>query len=211
MEPYLPLIVPRPGSKPFGPSLARDNTLQPSTHSLATPGGRHASAGGRQAGKSPHYRPILRQYAQRVLSPRKPPAPPAVPGTRPHPQTTPMPCPARARTSTHTTRRAQHAPIPANRLNAVPSTRPHSNACPARARTSTHTARRAQHAPASAHHALLRYSARQYARGSFLETLDLKSAWYDATASPLPRPSVRQGVLSRDPGPQVYLVRRHRN
>ena len=121
-------------------------TAPPSTHSLATPGGRHASAGGRQAGKSPHYRPILRPYAQRVLSPRKPPAPPAVPGTRPHPQTTPM-------------------------------------ACPARARTSTRTARRAQHAPASAHHALLRYPARQYARGSFPETLDLKSTWYDATAT----------------------------
>ena len=42
---------------------------------------------------------------------------------------------------------------------------------------------RAQHAPASAHHALLRCPARQYARGSFPETLDLKSTWYDATAT----------------------------
>ena len=130
-------------------------------------GGRHASAGGRQAGKSPHYRHILRPYAQRVLSPRKPPAPPAVPSTRRHPQTahrnavpntrpypqmpapqavpstrlcpqtTPMPYPARARTSTRTARRVRHAPAPANHLNAVPSTRPHPQ--PPRCR--------AQHAP----------------------------------------------------------------
>ena len=33
-----------------------------------------------------------------------------------------------------------------------------------------------------AEHALLRGSARQYARGSFPETLDLKSAWNDTTA-----------------------------
>ena len=31
--------------------------------------------------------------------------------------------------------------------------------------------------------ALLRCPARQYARGSFPETLDLKSTWYDATAT----------------------------
>jgi hypothetical protein len=150
----------------------------PSTHSLATPGGRHASAGGRQAGKSPHYRPILRPYAQRVLSPRKPPAPPTVPGTRPHPQTTPMPCPARARTSTHTTRRAQHAPIPANRLNAVPSTCPHSNAVP-----STRPYLNAHRTPCPA-----------------------RARIRTPRSSPLLRPSVRQGVLSRDPGPQVRLV-----
>ena len=90
------------------------------------------------------------------------------------------------RLHTHTTRRAQHAPIPANRLNAVPNTRPHSNAvpstrpylnahrtpCPACARI---------HTPRSS--PLPRPSVRQ---GSFPETLDLKSAWYDATASPLP-------------------------
>ena len=32
-------------------------------------------------------------------------------------------------------------------------------------------------------HALLRCPARQYVRGSFPETLDLKSAWYHATAT----------------------------
>ena len=156
-------------------STYRQNT---STHSLATPSGRHASAGGRQAGKSPHYRPTLRPYAQPVLPPRKPPAPPAVPGTRPQPQTTPMPCPARARTSTHTTRHAQHAPIPANRLNAVPSMRPHSNAVPS------------THPYLNAH----RTSCPACAR------------FRTPRSSPLPRPSVRQGVLSRDLGPQVRLV-----
>ena len=30
-------------------------------------------------------------------------------------------------------------------------------------------------------HAMLRCPARQYARGSFPETLDLRFAWYDAT------------------------------
>ena len=104
----------------------------------------------------------------------------------------------------------QHAPIPANRFNAIPSTRPHSNAVP-----STRPHLNAHRTPcparaASAHHALLRCPARQYARGSFHGTLDLRSARYDATASPLPRTSVRKGVLSRDPGRQVYLVRRHR-
>ena len=79
----------------------------------------------RQAGKSPHYRPILRLHAQRVFSPRKPPAPPAVPGTRPHPQATPMPCPARAHTRKPPQCRAQHAPVPQRAPHAVPSTRPH--------------------------------------------------------------------------------------
>ena len=110
--------------------------------------------------------------AQHTLVPQR--TPHAMPSTRPYPQTASMPCPARARTP---------MPCPARARTPMP--------CPARARTSTRTARRAQHAPASAHHALLRYSARQYARGSFLETLDLKSAWHEATASPLPRTSVR--------------------
>ena len=152
-------------------SLAKSKHLiktSRATHSLATPDGRHASAGGRQAGKSPHYRPILRPYAQRVPSPRQPPAPPAVPGTRPPPQTTPMPCPACARTSTHTARRAQHAPIPANCLKAVPSTRPYLN---------TH------HTPCPAH-------------------IRIRTP----RSSPLPRPSVRQGVLSGDPRSQVRLA-----
>ena len=147
----------------------------------ATPGGRHASAGGRQAGKSPHYRPILRPHAQRVLSPRKPPAPPAVPGTRLHPQTTPMPGPARIRTSTHTTRRAQHAPIPANRLNAVPSTRPHSKAVP-----STRPYLNAHRTPCPARARIPRSSPlpRPSVRQRVLpETLDLKSTCYDATAT----------------------------
>ena len=144
-----------------------------------------------------------------------------LPANHPHRQ----PCPARVRTRKPPRCRVQHASVPQRTPHAVSSTRPYPQTasmpcrargrtpmpCPARARTSTRTARRAQHAPASAHHALLRCPARQYARGSFPETLDLKSAWYDAAAFPLPRTSVRQGVLSRDPGPQVYLVRRHRN
>ena len=110
--------------------------------------------------------------ATRPISPRTT-RPPAVHGTRPHPQTTPMSCPARARTSLHTTRRTQHAPIPANRLNAVPARARTPMSCPTRTRASMRTARRAQHAPTTAHHALLRCPARQYSRGSFPETLHL--------------------------------------
>ena len=41
-------------------------------------------------------------------------------------------------------------------------------------------------------HALLRCPARQYARGSFPDTLDLKSAWYDATATEMLAKFVRR-------------------
>ena len=128
----------------------------------------------------PHRQPCLAR-----VSTRKPPrcraqhasvpqrTPRAVPSTRPHPQPASMPCPARART-----------PRP----------------CPARARTSTRTARRAQHAPASAHHALLRCPARQYARGSFPRPWtsglagttppQLKCSPHSSTAPSLPTPGL---------------------
>jgi hypothetical protein len=119
--------------------------------------------------------------------------PHAVPSTRPYPQTasmpcpararTPMPCPARARTpmpSTRTARRAQHAPAPHTTLFSA--------------------ARRAQHAPASAHHALLRCPARQYARGSFPRPWtsslpattppQLKCSPHSSTAPSLPTPGL---------------------
>ena len=49
-------------------------------------------------------------------------------------------------------------------------------------------------------HALLRCPARQYARGSFPETLDLKSAWYDATATETLAKSVRRTLTAYPPG-----------
>ena len=78
--------------------------------------------------------------AQHVPVPANHPS--AVSSTRPHPQPPQMTCPARACTSTLTTRRARHAPAPAH----------HPGACPARVRTSTRTAHRAQPAPAPANH-----------------------------------------------------------
>ena len=49
-------------------------------------------------------------------------------------------------------------------------------------------------------HALLRCPARQYARGSFPETLDLKSAWYDATATEMLAEFVRRTLTAYPPG-----------
>ena len=136
-------------------------------------GGRHASAAGRQAGKSPRYRPILRLCAQRVFSFCRLTALLAVPSTRPDLQT------------------AHH--------NAVPSTRlyldVHRTPCLARARTRTPPRCRAQHAPVP-----------QRVPHGVLSTRP-----HPQTTSPLPRTSIRQGVLSRDPGPQVHLIRRHSN
>ena len=101
--------------------------------------------------------------------------------------------------------RAPHAPEPQLAPHAVPSTRPHA-LVPQRA---PHDAPRTRPHP----HTTLFTAAPLSSTpgGPFQTTLDLKSAWYDATASPLPRTSVRQGVLFRDHGPQVHLVRHHRN
>ena len=44
--------------------------------------------------------------------------------------------------------------------------------------------------------ALLRCPVRQYARGSFPETLDLKSAWYDATATEILAEFVRRAFAA---------------
>ena len=104
-----------------------------------------------------------------------------------------MPCPARVRTSAHTTRRSQHGPIPANRLNSVPSTRPYSNAVPSTRphskavpctrpylnahRTPWPAVARIRTLPSSP---LPRPSGRQ---GVLPETLDLRSTCYDATAT----------------------------
>ena len=49
-------------------------------------------------------------------------------------------------------------------------------------------------------HALLRCSARQYARGSFPETLDLKSALYDSTATEMLAKFVRRTLTAYPPG-----------
>ena len=49
-------------------------------------------------------------------------------------------------------------------------------------------------------HALLRCPARQYARESFPETLDLKSAWYDATATETLAKFVRRTLTAYPPG-----------
>ena len=49
-------------------------------------------------------------------------------------------------------------------------------------------------------HALLRCPARQYARGSFPETLDLKSAWHDATATEMLAEFVRRTSTAYPPG-----------
>ena len=49
-------------------------------------------------------------------------------------------------------------------------------------------------------HALLRCPARQYARGSSPETLDLKSAWYGATATELLAKFVRRTLTAYPPG-----------
>ena len=129
-----------------------------------------------------------------------------LPANHPHRQ----PCPARVCTRKPPRCRAQHAPVPQRTPHAVSSTRPYPQTasmpcparartpmpCPARARTSTRTARRAQHAPASAHHALLRFTARQYARGFFPEALDLKSTWYDATATEILAASVNRTLTA---------------
>ena len=45
-------------------------------------------------------------------------------------------------------------------------------------------------------HALLRCPARQYAKGSFPETLDLRSAWYDATATEMLAKFVRGSLIA---------------
>ena len=49
-------------------------------------------------------------------------------------------------------------------------------------------------------HAILRFPARQYARGSFPETLDLKSACYDATAIEMLAKFVRRTRTAYPPG-----------
>ena len=49
-------------------------------------------------------------------------------------------------------------------------------------------------------HAILRCPARQYARGSFPETLDLKSAWYDATETEILAKFVRRTLTAYPPG-----------
>ena len=49
-------------------------------------------------------------------------------------------------------------------------------------------------------HALLRCPARQHASGSFPETLDLRSAWYDATATGMLAKSVRCTLTAYPPG-----------
>ena len=112
-----------------------------------------------------------------------------LPANHPHRQ----PCPARARTRKPPGCRAPHAPVPQRIPHATPSMRPYpqtaSMTCPARARTpmpcpARVRSQRAPHAAlASAHHALLRCPAPQYARGSFPGTLDLKPTGYDATAT----------------------------
>ena len=93
------------------------------------------------------------------------------------------PCPARVRTRKPLRCRAQHASVPQRTPHAVPSTRPHSKAvpstspylnahrtlCPARARIRT-----PRPSP------LRRPSVRH---GVLPETLDLRSTWYDATAT----------------------------
>ena len=49
-------------------------------------------------------------------------------------------------------------------------------------------------------HAILRCPARQYARGSFPETLDLKSAWYVATVTEILAKFVRRTLTAYPPG-----------
>ena len=48
-------------------------------------------------------------------------------------------------------------------------------------------------------HALLRCPARQYARGSFPEALDLKSAWYDTTATEMLAKFARRTLTTYPP------------
>ena len=52
----------------------------------------------------------------------------------------------------------------------------------------------------TAEHALLRCPARQYSRGSFPETLDLKSAWYDTTAIEMLAAFVQRTLTAYPPG-----------
>ena len=49
-------------------------------------------------------------------------------------------------------------------------------------------------------HAILRCPARQYARRSFPETLDLKSTWYDATTIKMLTKFVRRTLTAYPPG-----------
>ena len=49
-------------------------------------------------------------------------------------------------------------------------------------------------------HALLRCPARQYAREAFPETMDLKSAWYDATATEMLAKFVHRTLTAYPPG-----------
>ena len=94
-----------------------------------------------------------------------------------------MPCPARARTPMPCPARAsQRAP------HAVPSTRPHPHttlfsAAPPVCTPGGLFPRPWTTGPPGMTPPPLRYPARQYARGSFPETLDLKSTWYDATST----------------------------
>ena len=48
-------------------------------------------------------------------------------------------------------------------------------------------------------HALLRCPARQYVRGPFPETLDLKPAWYDTTATKMLAELVRRAPTAYPP------------
>ena len=59
----------------------------------------------------------------------------------------------------------------------------------------------------STEHALLRCPARQYARGSVPETLDLKSAWYDTTTIKVLAAFVEHTLttLEVEPRPELWI------
>ena len=82
----------------------------------------------------------------------------------------------------------QHAPVPQRAPYATPSTRRHLHttlfsASPPISTPGGSFPRPWTSSPSGMTPPPLRCPARQYARGSFLEALDLKSTWYDATAT----------------------------
>ena len=134
------------------------------------------------------YRPIFSPQTARTATRGRHASAPAnhpgaVPSTRPYLNAHHRPCPARARTPMPCPARAsQRAP------HAVPSTRPHPHttlfsAAPPVSTPGGLFPRPWTTGPPGMTPPPLRCPARQYARGSFPETLDLKSTCYDATAT----------------------------
>ena len=120
-----------------------------------------------------------------------------LPANHPHCQ----PCPARVRTRKPPRCRAQHAPVLQRTPHAVPSTRPHPHttlfsAAPPVSTPGGPFPRPWTSSPPGMTPPPLRRPARQYARGSFPETLDLKSTWYDATVTEMLAASVNRTLTA---------------